>query len=270
MENLASQQAREKIGFFDSGLGGLLVLKATVNELREYDFEYYGDTKHLPYGERSEAEIYELTKAGVTNLFNKNCAIVIIACNTASAETIRRLQDEFIPKHYPDRKILGVIVPVVEAVVEDNPRHILLVATNRTVNSRKYEMELAKLSNTNTKIDSIATPKLVPLLEEGNEVEALNLLQNLIDEHITRKPSLDSVILGCTHYDLLTEKIRLKYEPKIKIYTPTEIIPQKLASYLNRHPEVTTRLTKNRTRNIHLTENKTEYDVHILTLLDEH
>jgi len=268
--NLEQQPSKQKIGFFDSGLGGLLVLKATVNELREYDYEYYGDTKHLPYGERTEEDIYELTKAGITHLFNKNCAIVVIACNTASAETIRRLQDEFIPKYYPDRKILGVIVPMVEAVVENNPKHVLLFATNRTVNSHKYELELAKLSNISTKIDSVATPKLVPLLEEGKEKEAENLLEKLIDEHVAYSPKLDSIVLGCTHYDILTNKLRSKYEPGIKIYTPTEIIPLKLKTYLKRHPEITTQLTKNRTRNIHLTENKARYDTHILALLDEH
>ena len=107
-----------KIGFFDSGLGGLTILKAVTQALPSYDYEYFGDTAHVPYGNKSEEEIYELTKAGVEHLFEQECALVIIACNTASAETLRKLQDTFLKEEYPDRNILGVIIPMVEEVLE--------------------------------------------------------------------------------------------------------------------------------------------------------
>jgi glutamate racemase len=131
-----------KIGFFDSGLGGLMILKAVAKALPEFDYEFYGDTANLPYGDKSEAAIYELTKQGVEHLFKRDCALVIVACNTASAETLRRLQDEYLPESYPDRRILGVIIPTVEEVMQEKYSNAILLATKRTVESKKYEKEL--------------------------------------------------------------------------------------------------------------------------------
>src|SRR3989338_6111066 len=134
-----------KIGFFDSCLGGLITLKAVAKALPQYDYEFYGDTANLPYGGKSEEEIFELTKAGIMHLFKRDCLLVIVACNTASAETLRRLQDGFLKSEYPDHRVLGVIIPTVEELVSGDIKHALLVATKRTVDSGKYERELAKL-----------------------------------------------------------------------------------------------------------------------------
>lgn len=254
-----------KIGFFDSGLGGLTVLKAVATALPQYDYEYYGDTKHVPYGDKTEAEIYELTKAGVATLFERNCLIIVIACNTASAETLRRLQDEYLPQSpYADRRILGVIIPVVEEVVASGIERVLMIATRRTVHSGKYELELKNRNATNVTIDAVATPGLVPLIEAGDVEAALAAALEFIEP---RMGEVGGIILGCTHYTLLKEALRTRYGSGVRVFSQDEIIPRKLQQYLNAHPEHTARLTSGGTRNVYLTEQRARYDALIETLL---
>lgn len=248
-----------KIGFFDSGLGGLLVMRATAKALPEYDYEYYGDTAHLPYGDKTEREIYELTKSGAEHLFSRGCALVIIACNTASAETLRTLQDEYLPQSpYADRKILGVIIPMVEAVVESDLKRVLLLATKRTVSSGKYHLELGKRNVLRLKIESVASPELVPLIEAGNLLEADLAAANYV---LPRVGEVDGLVLGCTHYALLKDALRAQFGAEKQIFSPDEIIPEKISAYLAAHPEIESKLTREGTRNIFLTEQKQEYDV---------
>lgn len=256
-----------KIGFFDSGLGGLLVLKAVAKAIPEYSYEYYGDTKNLPYGDKSEEEIYQLTKAGVVHLFQKDCALVVIACNTASAETLRRLQDEFLPSEYPDRRILGVIIPVVEEVVDSASKKVVMFATQRTVSSGKYHLELGKRNEINTKIEAVATPDLVPLIETGKIQGAVAIAQALLDERI-ESGGVDGLILGCTHYTMLAESLRKIYGDLIKIFSQTEIIPKKLADYLQSHSEITDTLDREQKRNVHLTEHREDYDQYMQDFLE--
>ncbi len=175
-----------KIGVFDSGLGGVLILKAIAKELPDYDYEYYGDTKHVPFGDRSESEIYEFTKQAVEHLFEKGCLIVILACNTASAETLRKLQDEYLSENYPDRRILGVIIPVVEEVIDHTCKQVVLFGTQRTVGSGKYHLELGKRNEIQTKIEAVATSELVPLLEKGELDEAVAKTCLLIKQRVYR------------------------------------------------------------------------------------
>lgn len=257
-----------KIGLFDSGLGGLLILKAVAKELPLYDYEYYGDTKNLPYGDRTEEVIYELTKAGVTHLFTKGCALVVIACNTASAETLRRLQDEFLPTEYPDKKILGVIIPVIEEVIEGECSRVLMFATSRTVSSGKYHLELGKRNAIDVKIEALATPALVPLLEEGNVAAAYAIAEALIDDRLLQGASIDGIILGCTHYTSLAQKIRNRFGSDITVFSQVEIIPKKLGAYLEAHPEIVDTLSTGSERNIFLTEHTDRYDRHLATLLE--
>lgn len=257
-----------KIGLFDSGLGGLLILKAVAKHMPEYEYEYYGDTKNLPYGDKTEEEIYEFTKAGVIHLFDRDCALVVIACNTASAETLRRLQDEFLPSEYPNRKILGVIIPVVEEVIESGCRKVLMFATKRTVSSGKYHLELGKRNEINTKIEAVATPELVPLIEEGNTKAAEAIMEALIEERLAKGTGVDGLILGCTHYTLLAEQIRAIYGTSLHVFSQAEIIPQKISEYLLKHSEIESLLSRGGVRNVYLTEHKVEYDRHIATLLD--
>lgn len=257
-----------KIGLFDSGLGGLLVLKAVVKKLPDYSYEYYGDTKNLPYGPKTEEEIYKLTKAGVIHLFEKGCSVIVIACNTASAESLRRLQDEFLPTAYPNRKILGVIIPVIEEVVESNCKRVLMFATQRTVSSGKYHLELGKRNELDTKIEAIATPDLVPLLESGNVAAAVSIAQALIDERLEKGVEVDGLILGCTHYALCIKKLRSIYGMQINIFSQTEIIPDKLRAYLQNHPDIDRSLDRDKKRTIYLTEHREDYDEYLQTFLE--
>ena len=256
-----------RIGLYDSGLGGLTILKAVAKELPEYDYLYYGDTEHLPLGDKPESEIYEYTKAGVEYLFQHDCALVILACNTASSETLRRLQDEYLPDAYPDRRILGVIVPVVEEVIESQCTRVKLLATQRTVSSGKYHLELGKRNELDTKIEAVATPELVPLIESGKIAEALALAGQVIGG-VDDAGDLDGVILGCTHYTLLKDELRALYGDTLKVFSQDEIIPGKLKIYLEKHTEIKDKLSRGGTRNIYLTKHKEDYDKFAARLLE--
>ncbi len=247
-----------KIGFFDSGLGGLIVLKAVARALPQYDYEFYGDTAHVPYGDRSEVEIYRLTKRGVEQLLQRECALVIIACNTASAETLRRLQDTILVGEWKDRRILGVIIPTVEAMVASKYRQVALFATTRTVDSQKYDRELAKITQTVT-LRSEALPSLVPLIEAGKADEARELI--VLHTTAMRAAGIEAIVLGCTHYCLLVESVRNALGGEAgKVLSQDELIPPKLKDYLDRHPEMETKLSRGGTRNIFLTAHTAAYD----------
>ncbi len=256
-----------KIGFFDSGLGGLTILKAVAQFMPSYDYEYFGDTANVPYGDKTEEEIYELTKDGVEHLFERDCILVVIACNTASAETLRKLQDGFLKKEYPDRKILGVIIPMVEEVLVCNSKRAVLIGTQRTIDSQKYNREFAKKTTT-LELFSIATTQLVPLIEQGNLEAALEEVCVIIDELLA--VGGDSLILGCTHYTLLKEGITERYGDAVMVFSQAEIIPKKIYSYLEAHKEVRKLLTENGTRNIFLSAQNSNYDRIIGDILGGH
>ena len=256
-----------KIGFFDSGLGGLTILKAVTKTMPQYDYEYFGDTANVPYGNKSEEEIYELTKAGIEYLFEQECVLVIIACNTASAETLRKLQDTFLKEEYPDRNILGVIIPMVEEVIQCHSKRAVLIGTQRTIDSQKYNREFDKHSNT-PELFSIATPDLVPLIEQGNIDEALDSVYSIVDELLVKGG--DSLILGCTHYTLLKEGITERYKDTVMVFSQAEIIPKKLFDYLENHQEIKNRLTTNSSRNIFLSAQNSNYDKIIGDILGGH
>lgn len=252
-----------KIGFFDSGLGGLTILSAVTKLLPDFDYEFYGDTANLPYGEKNEGEIYELTIKGIENLFAKNCLIVIIACNTASAETLRRIQTDYLTKKHTDKKVLGVIIPTIEILLEHKIKNSILIGTRRTIDSRKYEQEITKKGGA-LELTSIATPELVPLIENLENDKALEKVVDLIEQKIN---SEEGIILGCTHYTVLKDKLQGKYGNEFKVFSQDEIIPNKLKDYLDRHPEIKNQLSLNKTRNIFLTENQNKYDKLLQELL---
>lgn len=253
-----------KIGLFDSGLGGLTILRSVVDHLPMYDYRYYGDTKNLPYGDRTEEEIYEFTKIGVEDLFASGCLLVVIACNTASAETVRRLQEELLPKTYPQHKILGIIVPTVEAMLEETGKRAVLLGTKRTVNSRKYEIELAKKEGHDISLRSIATPKLVPLIERG---EIQTAADNAIETIAAEGEGSEVIVLACSHYTEIKDLLRSYFEGSKTIISQDEVIPDKLRTYLDTHAEVAGRLSQNGTRSVHLTEHRSSYDLIISQLL---
>lgn len=231
-------------------------MREVAKQLPQYDYVYYGDTANLPYGDKDEETIYELAKTALTALFARDCSLVIVACNTVSAESLRRLQDTFLKEEYPERRVLGVIVPTLEELIKIAPKRAILLATTRTVQSQKYAVELEKLKSALSLL-SVATPALVPLIEQHKLPEAVHAAaKELIALGVGEG---DVVILGCTHYILMKDTLRELFEGVIFI-SQDELLPKKLESYLSNHPEITKDLSNEGQRNIILTEHREDYD----------
>lgn len=244
------------IGIFDSGLGGLVMTRAFREALPDYDFLYFGDTLHVPFGPRSAEAIYEFTLQAVDYLFQQGCPLVLIACNTASANALRRLQQEYLPAHYPDRRILGVIVPTIEATLATGHKRIGLIGTAFTVNSGTYRDELQKI-NPEIEIFGKATPLLVPLVENNGIKYAEPVLKDYLAPLLDT--GIDSLILGCTHYPLFKPMLQDLLPKGVDIISQDEIVPAKLVDYLNRHPEIDDRLSKHGQLKVLLTDVTSSY-----------
>ncbi len=252
------------IGVFDSGYGGLTVLRELVKTLPGYDFLYLGDNARTPYGTRSFEVVYEYTLQCVKYLFSQNCPLVIIACNTASAKALRNIQQLDLPKIAPDRRVLGVIRPSVEKVAGITLNgHVGVLGTSGTVASESYPIELQKWSGGKV-VSTVqeACPMWVPIVENneiGTEGAEYFIKKNI--ENILRKDKdLDTLVLGCTHYPLLIDSI-IKYVPKnINILQQGEITAEKLKEYLIRHPEIENKLTKNATLQFLTTESSENFN----------
>ncbi len=234
------------IGTFDSGLGGLLITKSLIEAMPEYNFCYLGDTLHVPYGSRSKDAIYDFTKNCIEYLFKKrNCKLVIIACNTATFAALRKLQQEYLPKNFPDRRILGVIIPTIEEIINKNYTSVGLLATQGTVNSNVYEIELKKLKP-QIKLYSYPAPLLVPLVENNGDEFAMPIIESYIKNFVGK--DIEAIILGCTHYPHYKKQIAMASEKilgkKIDIISQDEFLPLSLKSYLLRHPEIDRDLSK--------------------------
>ena len=244
------------IGIFDSGLGGLVMTRAFREALPDYDFLYFGDTLHVPFGPRSAEAIYDFTLQAVDYLFQQGCPLVLIACNTASANALRRLQQEYLPTHYPDRRILGVIVPTIEATLATGHKRIGLIGTAFTVNSGTYRDELQKI-NPEIEIFGKATPLLVPLVENNGIKYAEPVLKDYLAPLLDT--GIDSLILGCTHYPLFKPMLQDLLPKGVDIISQDEIVPAKLVDYLDRHPEIDDRLSKKGQLNVLLTDVTSSY-----------
>lgn len=247
-----------RIGIFDSGLGGLIIAKAIKKMMPEYDYVYLGDTKRVPYGNRSHETVFEFTREGVDYLFKKeNCAIVILACNTASARALRRIQQEYLPAYNASRKIMGetprnvigVLIPTAEECVKY--KKVGIIGTNGTIASNTFLDEIRKLSKKTIVVQNPA-PMLVPLSEEGEKLNALPFIKKYLKPFLNKK--FDAVALGCTHYPFYKSEIRKILGSKIKIISQDEIIPKKLKEYFARHPEIEKKLSKKKTTKILLTD----------------
>jgi len=233
------------IGVFDSGFGGLSILRGFLDLLPQYDYLYLGDNAHAPYGNRSHETVKRFTEAGVNYLFDQGCSLIIIACNTASSNVMRELQEEKLrqPK-VTDKKILGVIRPMAEYVVENSKTgQIGVVGTRATVNSKSYEIELKNL-RPDVQVHSTACPLLVPLIEEGwsGKPETRMILKKYLRK--LKTCNIDTLILGCTHYPHLLEDFQRIMGKNVQIPHPGEVVAVSLKSYLQRHPEIETKLNK--------------------------
>lgn len=225
------------IGVFDSGLGGLTILKHFLEKLPRHDYVYLGDNARVPYGSKSSEVIYEYSKRAVDFLFAKDCKLIIFACNSASARALRKIQQEYLPKKYPDRNVLGVIIPLAKNVAEDKEiKRVGVIGTQATINSHVYKEEIKKI---NPKIEVIekATPLLVPLVEEGwlKTRETKMILRKYLRP--LKQKNIDSLILGCTHYPFLLKEIKAVMPKKCKINDPGEIVAESLKKYLEKHSE---------------------------------
>ena len=239
-----------KIGIFDSGLGGLLVAKAIVRAMPEYDYVYLGDTKRVPYGNRSHEAVFEFTKECIDYLFRKeNCAIVVVACNTASARALRKIQQEYLPKYFSDRKVLGVLIPAAEECAKF--KRIGILGTKGTVDSNTFPREIKKL-NKKAKIFQNAAPMLVPLAEEGEINNATPFIKKYLQPLLNKR--LDALVLGCTHYPIFKNQIKKLLPKGVKIISQDEIIPKKLKAYFKRHEEIKNKLSKSKKVKILVTD----------------
>lgn len=233
------------IGVFDSGYGGLTILKEFLKELPQYDYLYLGDNARAPYGNRSHESIKSFTEEGIRYLFQQGCPLIIIACNTASSQVLRELQEKYLraPK-VTDRKILGVIKPMVEETlrITKNGR-VGVVGTRGTIKAKSYEHELKALKP-DIQVYSQDCPLLVPLVEEGwsHKPEGRMILRKYIRP--LKSTNIDTLILGCTHYPFLLKDFRQIMGKKITIANPGNVIARSLKDYLQRHPEIETLLTK--------------------------
>lgn len=251
------------IGIFDSGYGGLTILKEIRKILPQYDYIYLGDNARSPYGSRSFDIINQFTTQAVEYLWNMDIPLTILACNTASAKSLRKIQQEVLPLSIdPTRRVLGVIRPTVESIGNiSKTRHIGVFATQGTVSSNSYEVEVHKLYP-DIKINQVACPMWVPIVEYGYaDSDGTDFfIKDRIDELLNIDREIDVIILGCTHYPLLKDKI-MKYTPKdIKIVSQGELVAYSLKDYLNRHPEMEKRLSKNASVKYLTTESSEKFD----------
>lgn len=249
------------IGVFDSGYGGLTILRQIRKIMPQYDYLYLGDNARAPYGTRSFDIVYEFTLQAVRYLFAHGCHLVILACNTASAKALRSIQQEDLPKLDPKRRVLGVIRPTVEVVGSiSETRHVGIMATPGTIRSRTYELEIAKISP-DIQVTGEACPMWVPLVEneEYDSPGADYFVRERIDSLLHRDPLIDSVILGCTHYPLLLGKIRQYMPDGVHIIEQGSYVAKSLENYLTRHPEMKERITTGGTARFLTTEQAEEF-----------
>ena len=232
------------IGVFDSGFGGLTVLKEFLRVLPDYDYMYLGDNARAPYGNKSDEVIYNYIQEAVDFLFREGCEIVILACNTASAKALRKIQQNYLPKFYPGKRVLGVVVPVAEAALKLQQGNKLgVIGTTATINSGVYKKELEKLRN-DLEIYQQACPLLVSLIEEGwtNKPETKMILKKYLRP--LKVKQIDTLILGCTHYPLLVNDIAGVMGKNVKIIDSATVTAEKLKDYLRRHDEIVKKLNK--------------------------
>jgi len=247
------------IGVFDSGYGGLTILKEFLVDLPDYDFVYLGDNARAPYGSRSFEVVYEYTLQSVRKLFEMGCHLVILACNTASAKALRNIQQNDLPSIDPERRVLGVIRPAVESISGYTQNgHVGILGTSGTINSNSYPIELSKWAGAKiVRTTQEACPIWVPLVE-NNELENPGVdyfVERNIRNLLAADPEIDAIILACTHYPLLINTIR-KYVPeKISLLEQGKVVSQKLADYLSRHPEIDSKCSKNGIVKYYTTEN---------------
>ena len=271
MADKPATQQSGPIGIFDSGLGGLTILDGIRHLMPQYDFIYLGDNARAPYGTRSFDVVYQFTLQAVEKLFSMGCPLIILACNTASAKALRSIQQKYLPQAFPNRRVLGVIRPTAEVVgTLTRSNHIGILATEGTVRSESYKLEIQKLYPATTIVGQ-ACPMWVPLVENGeyDKPGADYFIKDSIDKLLTADSQIDTIILGCTHYPLLLPKIK-QYTPKgITLIPQGKYIAKSLQEYLQRHQEMEHNITKGGTCKYFTTESSEKFSESASVFLNE-
>ncbi|MDB5247065.1 MAG: glutamate racemase [Segetibacter sp.] len=251
------------IGIFDSGYGGLTVLKEIVKKLPQYDYVYFGDNARAPYGTRSFDTVYHYTLQCVKWFFTQSCPLVILACNTASAKALRTIQQNDLPGIAPDNRVLGVIRPTTERIGEfTKTGKVGVLGTKGTVQSQSYLIEIEKLYP-QLEVYQQACPMWVPLIEnreyeeDGADYFVQKYLQSLLDQ----SADIDTILLACTHYPLLQDKIQGFLTKQITVVSQGNIVAESLSNYLLRHPEIEERCLKSGNLSFYTTDSNEDFDI---------
>ena len=259
------------IGIFDSGYGGLTILSQIRERMPEYDYLYLGDNARTPYGTRSFEVVYEFTSQAVKTLFDMGCQLVILACNTASAKALRTIQQIDLPKIDPRKRVLGIIRPTVEYLGDiTRTRHVGVLATSGTIKSQSYPLEIKKLFP-DIVVSGEACPIWVPLVENGEASSdgADYFVRKHIDNLLRKDAEIDTIVLGCTHYPILYDKIRRHTPEHINVIMQGEYVGRSLADYMLRHPEMDSLCTKGGTCRFLTTESVDTFKQHASIFFDE-
>ena len=255
-------QSYSPIGIFDSGIGGLTVLKGISKKLPQYDYIYLGDSARSPYGTRSFETVYQYTLECVKKLFEMNCHLVILACNTASAKALRNIQQLDLPKIAPDKRVLGVIRPTSEIAGKfSKTKNVGVLGTTGTINSDSYKIELEKFFP-DINVFQQACPMWVPLVE-NNEMDSVGadfFVKKNIDALFQQNSSIDTLILGCTHYPLLIDTIKKFVPSNATILSQGEIVAKSLSDYLARHPQIESKCARNGKVDFYTTDSSDNFD----------
>ena len=264
-------QKANPIGIFDSGYGGLTVLKEIINKLPGYDYIYLGDNARAPYGNRSFETVYHYTLQCVKWFFEQGCSLVILACNTASAKALRSIQQVDLPGIDPAKRVLGVIRPTTEMIGNfSETKSVGILATNGTVASNSYPVEIAKFFP-GVKVYQEACPLWVPLIEnnEHQNKGADFFVKKNLKSIFEKGKDIDVIMLGCTHYPLLNEKIQEYLPTGVKLISQGEIVADSLEDYLQRHPEIESRCSKTGSRVFYTTDSTEDFDNHATIFFGE-
>jgi glutamate racemase len=255
---------KQPIAVFDSGYGGLTILKEIVKLLPQYDYLYLGDNARAPYGPRSFDQVYEYTLEAVSWFFKQGCPLVILACNTASAKALRTIQQNNLAKMGKGKRVLGVIRPTAEVIGNySQTGHVGVLGTKGTVQSESYILEIEKFFP-HTRVSQEACPMWVPLIEnnEYNTAGADYFVKKHLDNLLAKDPAIDTFLLGCTHYPLLIDKIRQVVPKHIQVIEQGSIVAQSLQDYLLNHPEMEEQCTKGAGIAFYTTGDTDDFDEH--------
>lgn len=230
------------LGFFDSGFGGLSVAKEIRKRLPRYSIIYLGDNARTPYGSRSAEQIYRYTLEGVMELFARGAELIIVACNTSSSVALRRIQQEYQQKQHPEKRVLGIVIPTAEEVSALSRTKVIgILATEATVSSHAYPQEIRKI-DPSVVVHQQACPLLVPIIESGELERTVEPAKHYVEQLLGQSSDIDTILLGCTHYALIEDKLRPLVPGRIRVVSQGTIVADKLESYLRRHAEMERRL----------------------------